>query len=112
MVNKFKPGDAVIVNEYDRPCSRLVAIVVEVDQTGAAYCSYANPKIRSAYIDKETQSVKLIMTYKATLVQDFGVDLEIDTIALATGESPYKVIQSPLPCIAKYSDGKPRRWDE
>lgn len=86
-------GEYVIVNHAERPCSRLVAKVVDEDAT-CYVCVYENKKLRRQW--KKMRNEKCMVTP----VSHFGHDF-IDGLA---------VKNDALPHLAKYEDGKPRYW--
>ena len=86
-------GEYVIINEYDKPCTRLVAQVVSVE----------GDKVKARYITEGTTlRVCESSLSSVTPVSDFGVLLIFEgsrVSGIRNGES-----------IATYRDGKPRYW--
>jgi len=91
----IKVGDYVIMNNTDKPCTRLIAQVIELPE--------GKDFVRGRYICKNTN-----MRYPqgglsdATLVSDFGVEL-----FFANGRISSEQVN---PSVAKYRDGRPREW--
>lgn len=91
----IKVGDYVIMNNSDKPCTRLIAQVIELPE--------GKDFVRGRYICKGTN-----MRYpqgrlsEATLVSDFGVEL-----FFANGRVSSEQLR---PSAATYRDGKPREW--
>ena len=92
--SKVKVGDFIIINEFDRPCTRLVAVIQEM---------YAHSVV-AKYITCGTGVKTCCAAIEdVTKVEDFGVKLELSH-AYVTG---YPV----APTKAKYKkDGSPRHW--
>lgn len=95
----IKVGDYVIMNNSDKPCTRLIAQVIELPE--------GKDFVRGRYICKNTN-----MRYpqgrlsEATLVSDFGVELSVE-LSLTNGKISTEQVR---PSVATYSDGKPRQW--
>lgn len=81
-----------IVNRTDRPCERLIA-----EQVGDRLY-YINPELREQWKDRP------MSMDDATPVEDFGVICDAKAGILAGVKHP-DIIPS-----AKYSDGRPRKW--
>ena len=91
----IKINDLVIINEFDRPCTRLIAIVSEI---GSDY-------ILADYICKDTSMGQCDeQPSRVTKIEDFGMKIDIDM-----DQGAVQVIQVG-PSIAKYSDGSIRKW--
>lgn len=88
-------GHAVIVNDIDQPCSKLIAIVIEA---GDIVCA--------RYLNADLGYDKLIKNPRkyVTPVNDFGVKLYYDT---EDGKYHTKVVSE---SVAKYPDGAERQW--
>jgi hypothetical protein len=100
-------GHCVILNDVEQPCSRLVAVITNI-QGGNAYCKYlcADPKLSS--FNKNHGMLIAIGggIHNLTPISKFGVTIIYNTLGkfyfcLKTGESS-----------ATYKDGKPRQWQE
>lgn len=99
---RFKVGDCVILNETEQPCGRLVCVVTgDADAGGFYQCQYLNadPALNS-YCNPPMRNRLL----KATLVEDFGVDL-----LFKDGEYWCDPVRE---SVATYSDGSLRKWQE
>lgn len=94
-------GDLVIVNELDRPCSRLIAVVLDDESMNGL-----SGLIRASYIAKEfaSRSPMVLPTSRMTRVDSFGVDIRRD------GGSCFSVEASPSEAL--YPDGSVRAWQE
>ena len=91
----MKQKTYVIVNELDRPCTMLVAKIIEddpaLDHVKVRYLT-AGTSVDTLYADRR----------RLTYVEDFGVELVFErgtVTAYQTGESS-----------AAYPTGKPRFW--
>jgi len=94
----FKVGDLFIINDCDRPCAELVAIVTAVKNGLYAWRYINKDKRLKNYGCKKTEATLKL----ATLLSDFGVDLCIfqkEYWCKTIGES-----------VAKYPDGVARKW--
>lgn len=88
-------GDLVIINDSDKPCTRLMARVAEVDPVRGF--------IRAEYICERTNMRECQGSlHRATLVSDFGVEVAFDGNVVST--------EQVRPSVATYPDGKPREW--
>jgi len=96
MQDKFKIGDFVIVNTFDRPMSMHIARVISIydDYIAAEYCNIKDYPVMDG-----------LMT--ATLVSDFGQDVVFDG-----DKKMFCAVPNGNPCIATYDDGTPRKWQE
>lgn len=95
---RIKPGSYVIINHTDKPCTRLIAQVVEVDEV--------NDRVNARYICKATNMKTCTgRLSEATLVGDFGVDLVFDGSTVAAK----RIMREPSQ--ATYRDGRAREWD-
>ncbi len=81
-----------IVNQFDRPCERLIA-----EQVGDELF-YINPELR-----EEWQHWPMRMD-EATPLEAFGLTIHIENGVLEGVLHPH------LPRTATYPDGKPRSW--
>lgn len=93
----IKVGDYVIMNNSDKPCTRLIAQVIELpegkDFVGGRYiCKGTNMRYPYGRLSE------------ATLVSSFGVEL-----FFANGRVSSEQV-NPDRCVAKYRDGRPREW--
>lgn len=89
-------GDYVIMNDADKPCTRLIAQVIELPE--------GRDFVRGRYICERTNMREPYGRLSgATLVSDFGVELTFNTDDTVTSEQV-------RPSVATYSDGKPRQW--
>lgn len=87
-------GSPVIINHCDAPCTKLVAIVSKID----------GGRVNAFYLAKDTNMPECYTSspLEVTHLFDFGVRISIQ------GES-FEIYQLDR-SIAKYRDGKPRRW--
>ena len=91
----IKINDLVIINGFDRPCTRLIAIVSEI---GSDY-------ILADYICKDTSMGQCSdQPSRVTKIEDFGVKIDI-----AMDRDAIQAIQVGL-SIVKYPDGRTRKW--
>lgn len=92
----MKIGTPVIINDTDRPCTRLIAIVDEVR---------ANGVIHARYLTTGTKSHDCYaIADQVTPVSVFGVVLTVDgALAWTHPQEPSR---------ATYRDKKPRLWQE
>lgn len=94
-MNKIQIGDYVIINNTDKPCTRLIAVVLDID--------IAKDRVRARYIcDRVNMREPYGRLSEATLVSDFGVEMTFDGNNVTTAQV--------RPSIATYRDGKPRAW--
>jgi len=90
-MKKFEIGEYVIVNEFDRPCARLIARV-----TGANECLYISGKLKhDATMDLS----------RAISIKDFCVEVQFDTYQ-------YQAVRWSETSNARYPSGAVRRWQE
>ena len=97
---RFKVGDLVILNDCERPCALLVAVIVGDD--GELYSwryLSAAPELAKFRGMRSRLS-------QATLVADFGAQIRVDILA---GIYWCVVVKE---SVAKYSDGAMRHWQE
>lgn len=110
----IKIGDAIIINEADRPCTSLVAIVTAIDTSGAVSARYLNKKLSTR--EKDKKQIPCIITdsspFEATALCDFGVILFATYDSM--GGNSFRCFPDPKnPCVATYGrDGKLRPWQE
>jgi hypothetical protein len=97
----FKVGDAVILNDVDQPCGKLVAIVVKDDGTHY-HCEYLNADPRFDHYSKPPMRAGRLE--RATKLEDFGV-----VLCVADGKYWCDQIGE---SAAKYPDGQARQWQE
>lgn len=96
MKTEIKIGDYVILNDFDKPCLRLVAKVTGID--------YEENWLNAEYICEQT-SMKEVGTFinYAWNVKDFGIELSFDEEGFVSynrvGES-----------IVTYMNHAPRKW--
>lgn len=93
----MKTGIPVIINEFDRPCARLVAIVTGTKEG----------IVMAKYLAKDTNSTECAAPAdKVTPLEVFGMRLDIDNgVGLAW-------VNECGANRATYSDGAPRKWQE
>jgi len=88
-------GDYVIMNDCDKPCTRLIAVVTKVDaekeRVWARYiCERVNMREPYGWLGGVTR------------VSDFGVEIAFNGDMVST--------EQVRPSVATYRDGKPREW--
>lgn len=94
-MNKFNRGDLVTINHFDRPCTRLIAVVKSCD----------NGLVNAVYLTTGTILKKCYAPIEnVTLISDFGVNAKIYDGVVSCDQ----MHQS----IAKYKDATPRSWQE
>lgn len=91
--SEVAPGHCVIINEYDRPSAKLVAIITEI-RSGMIHCRYLNRDVDKNY--------KNVVTFDPTPTDTFGVEIH-------SNGSCYWV-ERIADSQAVYKDGKPRPW--
>jgi len=88
-------GTPVIINLFDRPCTRLTAVVTRVDEAGGmVYARYLTTGTRTSACYGPLIGV--------TPLRQFGVDLVLEGTQI-------RGIQRRL-SEATYRDGRPRAW--
>lgn len=92
---EIRIGDYIIINNTDKPCTRLIAEVVEVDQ--------ARNFVRAKYLCKNTNMKECYgRLSEATLISEFGVICGKERDMLKAAQiSPSKAL---------YRDGRSRDW--
>lgn len=93
----IKRGSHIIVNEADRPCTRLVACVDYVS-TEVLVCHY---------MSKNAMATQMVVhPSRATLLEHFGVKVEFTNDLVR-----FRTIKTG-PSLATYEDGRPREWQQ
>ena len=88
-------GDYVIMNDADKPCTRLIAQVTELPE--------GKDFVRARYICERTSMREPYGRLSgATLVSDFGVEITFEGDTVTT--------EQVRASVATYRDGKPRNW--
>lgn len=94
-MSEIKIGDYVIMNDADKPCTRLIAVVTQVDAE--------KERVNARYI---CERVNMREPYGwlggVTLVSDFGVEMTFNGDTVSTEQL--------RPSVATYRDGKLREW--
>lgn len=94
-MSEIKIGDYVIMNDADKPCTRLIAQVTELPE--------GKDFVRARYICERTNMREPYgRLSRATLVSDFGVEITFDGDTVTT--------EQVRPSVATYPDGKSREW--
>lgn len=101
--SKIEVGHCVIVDPVERPCSRLVAVVVQVISHDLVACKYLNA---SRDLDEYNRvGIGMICSvHRVTPVGTFGVDVR-------TVNGGYYCVRMG-DSIAKYADGSTRLWQD
>lgn len=93
----MKIGDYIIVNECDRPWTRNINKITQIDVDSGIF--------HSQYICQDTMVEKYVgRLTAATLVNDFGVKIIFEDDSIGT--------QIIALSMAKYSDGRTRKWQD
>lgn len=88
-------GDYIIINDADKPCTRLIALVTEANQE--------KDFVRAQYICERVNMRECQgRLSNARLVSDFGVEIIFNDHTVYT--------EQVRPSIATYPDGEPRNW--
>lgn len=103
----IKVGDFVIVGHGDRPCSQMMALVLDI-KNDTAKVRYIARRLLSQCASKFRKPWDVPLDY-LTRVEDFGVTV----LGLRKNDDSewYVAVQQDRESIAKYRDGMPRRWD-
>lgn len=96
------PGTPVIVNRYDRPCAKLVAIVTEIDDS----------MVTAMYLSSATM-VRFCVDHidAVTPIADFGIKLLV-VKGRRRQDNVFTTIPTGSQSIATYADGRLRQWQE
>jgi len=90
----LKCGEYVIINDYDCPNARLVAVLTCYDDKTGFW--------RALYLSKST-TMTAPYGERPIPLKDFGRAVEWHG-------SQYRVVETGQPCTATYRDGKSRQW--
>ena len=90
----MKIGDLVIINEVDRPCAELIAVVTKVDGEKLP-CRYLSAKVEG-YEGKDIGTT----ISRASLAKDFGICVDVEEFQFTTDKREYSDV--------KYDDGRVR----
>jgi len=94
-MSKIAIGDYIIINDADKPCTRLIALVTEASQE--------KDFVRAQYICERVNLRECQgRLSNARLVSDFGVEMAFNGDTVSTEQI--------RPSIATYPDGEPRNW--
>lgn len=94
-MNKLQRGDFVIVNECDRPCPELVAMVTAVND-GFVDCQYLSAKLHH-------DQTMVFPESEPTLLEALGMRCLVS-------QYQFIVVKGSMPPTARYYDGRPRGW--
>lgn len=94
----LKRGEYVIMNDYDCPKSRLVAVLTRYDDKAGIW--------HALYLSTLTK-MTAPLGEQPTPLRNFGKAVE-----WSEDSWNYRVIDKDYPCIATYRDGKQRKWQE
>lgn len=99
-------GDAVIINDFDRPCANCIAIVTGLyGHGGRVY-------VDAVYVTSGDRCCDLLEC--VTPLSAFGVELSVEPAQPAVGEASLFVqrvsVRRVRPSTACYPDGQPRDW--
>lgn len=89
----MKQGDLVIVNQMDKPCARLLAVVAD----SSGQCYYLSAKV-------DQLKVTASLHNGAATLEEFGCEIQIASYQ-------YAVLAFGTSC-ATYTDGRSRLWQE
>lgn len=105
--NNIEIGHCVILNDVEKPCGELVAVIVAIDNE-TAHCKYLNADPRLNPYNKKHGMAILLKNglHNLTPINKFGIQVCYNSkmkkyYCERVGES-----------IATYSDGKLRQWQE
>lgn len=107
---KISVGDAVIINESDRPCTSMVAIITSIDEKGNVLARYLNAR-NACKSNGEPRFIYDSGHLEATALVDFGLVLTI----MPEEEGFFFKCEQGLGLLvtAHYSqDGEQRDWQE
>jgi hypothetical protein len=99
--NRLTPGTPVIINDFDCPDGRLIAVITR--------CDSKNKLFRARYLSEYPSMIYCTSDGGLgfpTPIEDFGVNLEWND------EGKYRAVPNGHPSVALYRDGKPRKWHE
>lgn len=96
----FKKGDCIIINDIERPCPGLVAVITS-KRKGVYFVKYLNADPKLSSYNRPAMKCAL---RDATLLSDFGVRLLIDAMHYWVEIVGYST--------ARYRDGVIRKWDD
>ena len=93
----LKRGTPVIINDVDCPENRLVAVIMRLTPDGIWRARYLStyPHMVFCWTGHDVP----------TPLADFGVSLEWNG-------NEFRTVPNGQPCIAKYRDGVPRKWQQ
>jgi len=104
---KFSVGDCVILNDCEKPCGEMVAVVIHVNEFDRGYlCKYLNADPK--FDDFNRPGMQNTLS-EATKIEDFGVVILRNNL---DGDGRRYFCEQRRPSAAKYRDGKPREWQE
>lgn len=96
----MKIGTPVIINTFDRPCTRLVAIVIGRNDQ-AVFARYLAKELRGRTVGGYADTV--------TPVAEFGVELTFETADDGSTRYRCEVVGASR---ATYKGGRPRQWQQ
>lgn len=105
----IKPGDLVIINNFDTPEGRLICIITSIVKSGDKikyFAKYISREMKKKYHDRHIDTFFrdcFLLDKGPTKIEDFGVRLILNNFPTAT----VKIIQE---SSATYEDGRPRKW--
>lgn len=98
---EIKVGSLVVVNEFDRPCARLVGVLTELDETApGGLARYLDSSLDGDYGQRS------VSARCPTPIAAFGV------LVLFDHERGMYCIVETGPSCAAYPDGRRRHWQE
>lgn len=100
----FRVGDAVIINEFDAPETKMIAVVRKIQRNGLVRARYLSAQLRARYGGKDCFSMK------PTHLSDFGCRLRF--VPAVNGAGLHFCVEFFGASRATYSDGKPRHWQD
>lgn len=99
----FSVGDAVIINDFDCPETKMVALVRRVQSNGRVRARYLSARTAKNYGQRDCYSDN------PTKLSDFGMAVRF---IMEPGEVLRYEVQKVGDSTAVYEDGTPRAWQD
>lgn len=97
MTALLKRGTPVIIDDFDEPSARMVAVLTRYDDHAGIW--------RALYLSTYPHRLDCATSNVPTPITDFGMTLEVDA-------GVYRCVPTGEPCRATYRDGRPRQWQD